>query len=117
MYTPPFHLLVGIRISVTDSKKVGDESANNWFSCYSDIGVWMIIFFTSWQCSSFVMGNVCSGSPYTFKRIYFTIWQCSSFVIGNVPPPPLELGNLKIIITLNTNTKEIVILKTLYGLM
>ena len=61
------------------------------------------LFFTSWQCSSFVMGNVPIGSPYTFTIysihfmanlstkdcqtmwtiIFFTSWQCSSFVMGN----------------------------------
>ena len=60
-------------------------------------------FITSWQCSSFVMGNVPIGSPYTFTIhsiqvmanlstydcqtmwtiIFFTSWQCSSFVMGN----------------------------------
>ena len=63
------------------------------------------LFFTSWKCSSFVMGNVPIGSPYTFTIysihvmanlptkdcqtkwtiIFFTSWQCSSFVMGNVP--------------------------------
>ena len=60
-------------------------------------------FFISWQCSSFVMGNVPIGSTYTFTIysthvmanlstkdcqtmwtiIFFTSWQCSSFVMGN----------------------------------
>ena len=56
------------------------------------------------QCSTFVMGNVPIGLPYTFTIysihvitnlptkycqtmwtiIFFTYWQCSSFVMGNV---------------------------------
>ena len=40
--------------------------------------MWTIIFFTSWQCSSFVMGNVQIGSPCHFTRICsiaFMLWE------------------------------------------
>ena len=60
----------------------------------SDLSDRRSIIFTFWQCSSFVMGNVPIGSPYSFTRIFskaFMLWEIYLRLSDNVDNDLLHL--------------------------